>query len=84
MLRVLVLIAVCLAVFWLPWPLAVSSGGIVAVMFLPVTALFVGVLIDVLYSTGGAWSFPLATLLGAGCYGVARMMHQFIKTRIMV
>lgn len=82
MIRVSLIALALLSPFFFPWPVTLVLG-FVAATFLPPVALLVGALSDALYYIPGASVVPLATLVGLCGMGLATVVHQFVKTRII-
>lgn len=71
-----------IAIVSYPYPFGILFAAISA-LFIPPLALLYGVLFDVLYFVPGASAAPLGTVLGLIGWGMAVVMHDFVKTRII-
>lgn len=82
MMRIPLIILSVLAPFWFPWPIAIALILITAFLHEPFLALFMGILIDLVYFMPDL-GIPYASILGVVGFGVALVVHRFMKTRII-
>ena len=82
MIQIALVVSACLAPLFSPIALSMAlSVGAAAV--LPLSSLAVGVLIDALYWSPGAYAYPFYTFVGGAITLVAYGARRFIETSIM-
>lgn len=81
-LAVIVIIAALVSPFWFPYPFTLVLSFAAGVVFPPL-ALFVGLLVDLVYFSTPS-PFPWGLILGGVVTLVAFFVRRFIKARIIV
>jgi hypothetical protein len=80
--RITIIASALLGLFWLPWPLTlilmIAAGAVV-----PLSAVVLGVLVDLLYAPQVLGGVPLGLLSGLAACGAGLLIERFIRTRII-
>ncbi len=80
--RVAIVILAALGVLWFPWPLTllliVASG-----IAFPISALVLGLAVDVLYHPFSLSVVPYGVLVGIAAYVFGTLVRRFVASRIM-
>ncbi len=82
MIRVVLVFAALLSPFLFPFPVTLLLM-FAAATFLPVAALVVGILVDVLYYSPEASFLPVGVLSGAVLALLGLLVRRFVKARII-
>ncbi len=80
--RVAIVILAALGVLWFPWPLTlllILASGVVV----PVSALVLGIAVDVLYHPFSFAVVPYGVLIGVLAYVCGTLVRRFVASRIM-
>ena len=80
--RYVLALAAFASLFFFPYPATVILA-LLASLYFPPIALFVGIFTDLLYYTPGASSWPIASLIGLLSSVIAFFVRRFMKARIM-
>ncbi len=80
MIRALTLLFALSAPFLFPAPISIVFA-VIAAFFIPLSALSVGLLHDMLYLSDG--QFPMGILLGVLGTLIALLVRRFVETRII-
>lgn len=80
--RVAIVILAALGVLWFPWPLTlvliIASG-----MVFPLSALVLGLTVDMLYHPFSFTVVPYGVLVGVAAYVGGTFVRRFVASRIM-
>lgn len=82
MIRILVLLSALISLFIFPWQVSLAFM-FAASLFLPPAGLALGIIADLIYFVPGAAFMPFFTLFGLVFFGIALLVHRFVKTRII-
>jgi len=69
-----------LSLFIFPWQVSVVAL-FAASLFVPLAGVILGVIADLVYYTPGSAFFPYFSLFGFASFGIALLVHRFVKTR---
>ncbi len=81
MIRAIFILASVLSIFFFPYP-ATLLLSFLASLFLPVIGVATGALVEIIYATPQATSYPIGLLLGAAASAAALLIRRFVKARV--
>jgi hypothetical protein len=70
-----------ISLFFFPWPMTLIASFAAGLVFPPL-ALIVGILVDVLYSSGTSWHL-IGTFSGLIVTALSYCVRYFVRTRVM-
>lgn len=80
--RVAIVLLAALGVLWFPWPLTLVLI-VVSGVAVPISALVLGIAVDVLYHPFSLTVLPYGVLVGTGAYVAGTLVRRFVASRIM-
>lgn len=81
-LRAAVITIAAVGLFWFPWPLTLALI-VLSGLFLPVSALVLGLATDVLYHPFSLGVMPYGVIVGIVAFALGTVLRTFFASRIM-